>query len=69
MIILPKSDRLIYKLISDSGKDIKLLISLDTNSKSKEHFPNGALLEKDIPVMIERFLGAYEKYNTPIFMI
>ncbi|MED7789045.1 GNAT family N-acetyltransferase [Francisella sp. 19X1-34] len=66
---LPQSERLIYKLISSSEEDIRLLTSLDANSKNKEHFPNGALLEKDIPIMVQRFLEGYKKYNTPIFMI
>ncbi|WP_191092600.1 hypothetical protein [Francisella sp. SYW-9] len=66
---LPQSERLVYKPISRSEENIQLLTALDTNPKNREYFPNGALSQQDIPVMIERFVGGYEKYGTPIFML
>ena len=54
---IPNSQRLIYRLISRSEEDIELSVSLDTNPKNREFFPNGALAEKDIPAMLERFVG------------
>lgn len=66
---LPSSERFKYRLLSRSQEDKDLTLLLDTNPKNKEFFPNGASSEEDIPKIIERFVGGYEKYNTPIFMV
>ncbi|WP_052399123.1 GNAT family N-acetyltransferase [Candidatus Francisella endociliophora] len=66
---LPKSERLRYRLLSRSQEDKDLIRLLDTNPKNKEFFPDGASSKEDIPKIIERFVGGYEKYNTPIFMV
>ena len=66
---LPISQSLKYRLISRSNQYKKLCIYLDTNPKNREFFPNGALTGKDISAMLERFVGGYEKYQAPVFMI
>ncbi|MFV9972494.1 MAG: hypothetical protein AB8V06_06455 [Francisella endosymbiont of Hyalomma asiaticum] len=64
---LPISQSLKYRLISRSDQDNKLCTYLDTNPKNREFFPNGALTEKDISAMLERFVVGYEKYQVPVF--
>lgn len=66
---LPQSSRLTYRLISRSEEDRKLLKVLDTNPINREFFPNGALDKHQIPTMVERFVGGYEKYQTPVFLV
>ena len=66
---LPASSRLIYRLLSRSDEDKKLLTILDTNPINREFFPNGALSDNQIPAMIERFIGGYEIHKTPIFLV
>ena len=66
---LPVSSRLTYRLLTRSDEDKKLLTILDTNPINREFFPNGALSDNQIPEMIERFVGGYEKHKTPIFMV
>ena len=66
---LPASSRLTYRLLSRSNEDKKLLTILDTNPINREFFPNGALDGDHVPAMIERFIGGYEKYKAPIFMV
>ena len=66
---LPISSRLTYRLLTRSDEDKKLLTILDTNPINREFFPNGALSDNQIPEMIERFVGGYEKHKTPIFIV
>jgi ribosomal-protein-alanine N-acetyltransferase len=66
---LPASSRLIYRLLSRSDEDKKLLTILYTNPINREFFPNGALSDNQIPAMIERFIGGYEIHKTPIFLV
>ena len=66
---LPTSLRLTYRLLSRSDEDRRLLEILDTNPVNREFFPNGALDKNQIPAMVERFVGGYEEYKAPIFMI
>ncbi|MBK2084746.1 GNAT family N-acetyltransferase [Francisella adeliensis] len=66
---LPQSSRLTYRLISRSEEDRKLLETLDTNPINREFFPNGALDKHQIPTMVERFVGGYGKYQTPVFLV
>lgn len=66
---LPTSSRLNYKLLSRSDEDRKLLEILDTNPINREFFPNGALDVYQIPAMVEIFIGGYEEYRAPIFMV
>ena len=66
---LPTSLRLNYRLLSRGDEDRRLLEVLDTNPVNREFFPNGALDKYEIPVMVEKFVGGYEEYKTPIFMV
>ena len=64
---MPLSQSLKYHLISRSLQDNKLSTYLDINPRNREFFPNAALTEQNIPVMLERFVGGYKKYQAPFF--